>query len=146
MAQDMRLSAWQYFHNSRAVLIQSVVEDKKHENMHGVWKTWPQMCCGGGRFLEVKALLFLRGEVSNGPQGHWVTSPGNILSRGQSAQDVHQHPGANMAALKRMQRQYSVQNRCLHVLIPVQHRINLPVSDWRCAWNPGYTMVLIGQW
>lgn len=45
-----------------------------------------------GRFPEVKALLFLRGEVPKGPRGHRVTSPGDISSRGQSAQDVHQQP------------------------------------------------------
>lgn len=59
---------------------------------------------------EVKALLFVRGEVPEGPWGHWVTSPGDISSRGQSAQDAHQQPGANAAAENRTQRRYSVQS------------------------------------
>lgn len=121
MAQDMRPSASLYFHNCGVVLIQSAVEDKKHQNMHRVWKTWPQTCCGGGRFSKVNALLFLRGEVPNGSRGHWVTSPGNISSRG------HRHPGANMADFKKAQWQHSMQNRCLHVLIPVQRSLWLKV-------------------
>ncbi|KAK1891742.1 Adenylate cyclase type 9 [Dissostichus eleginoides] len=51
--------------------------------------------CREGRFPEVKALLFLRGEVPEGPRGHGVTSPGDISSRGQSAQDAHQQLSVN---------------------------------------------------
>ncbi|KAI9518217.1 hypothetical protein NQZ68_039158 [Dissostichus eleginoides] len=52
-------------------------------------------CGREGRFPEVKALLFLRGEVPEGPRGHGVTSPGDISSRGQSAQDAHQQLSVN---------------------------------------------------
>lgn len=93
MAQDMLLPASRYFHNCTAMLIQCAEEDKKTwEHAQGLENTrvWPHTCRREGRFPEVRELLFLRGEVPEGPWGHWVTSPGDILSRGESAQDAHQ--------------------------------------------------------
>lgn len=69
MAQDMPLSAALYFHNCRAVLTQGAGEDEKHENMQtgGLENMTSRTFAERGRFPEVKALLFLRGEVPEGP-------------------------------------------------------------------------------
>lgn len=68
-------------------LLHSTTPPEKHRTIRLVWKTWPHTLCREGRIPKVKALLILRGEVLDGPWGHWLTSACNILSRGQSAGD-----------------------------------------------------------
>lgn len=83
-----------------------------------------------GRFPEVKALLFLRGEVPKGPRGHRVTSPGDISSRGQSAQDVHQQPDSwkwDAAAV------FSPQRLCASAGFHSSARPLIRSSGWRCV-------------
>lgn len=123
MAQDMPLFALLYFHNCGVVLIQSTAGDKNARNMRRVRQAWPHTRWEGERFPEVKALLFLRGEVADGPRGHWVTSASCILSRGQSAQEVHQRAVVNAAGWEEMWRQY-LRQRCLslHRTTTILHR------------------------